>query len=664
MQNNQQDLDAVFRGGRVVSYRRLLQAMLEAGLAPVLYREYAAKPDMRSILLIRHDVDTDVDAALNMAAIEFSMGIRSTYYLLPPGDHGKKSNYYGRVVFGRIWHRRKLLALARQLVGYGHEVGLNNNFMQLSRITERPVLTHLRAELAWFRSHGIQIFGSASHGSEFAKKNNFVNYEIFKGCTRHRQEVGRSVADGGWVERLHEIDMSELGLSYEAYFLSRDFAYSDNGNSVVMLGPDGYKNENLTLTTDADFRALTTLLKSVRRARCTALVHPDWWRFGTMVTNSSSQDRASIVTDVDKNVTELGEAVPEIVQSKNPSFRKDSPTPEATTHSPEPAHLSATSAYLRGNPLPSSPRQGISMLPFEYIRGLYDTLLEDGKVNFMDFNDLSFPPGHDIQTEAGLVALYKEEYRLWRKKSLSSVDAPKLNLIIQHDSDSAPLETQYLCAFEGELGIKSTTAIFCREIDEEGAICRYGIDFDLLKRLQDEKGMCFTYHCNAGELAGYDEKKIVDVFNEDVEFLRSHGLEINHFSPHGGIAGPSGVNNYSFFYPSFSRHRLIWTHNRFAPSAQRYSDGAWSVRIKRGDVSMDLRRFLITNLLTKDRPLTYRYVVLLHPQYYFAKESSSAEPYFAKNPWLKEYWELYLQGKSAEYWEPLRDALRQSLMNG
>jgi hypothetical protein len=277
MINNSPIIDAVFAEGKIVSYRRLLQAMLDAELIPVLYREYASKRDMKAILLLRHDVDSDLDAALNLAAIEFSMGIRSTYFLLPPGDYGMRSNYYGCIALGKVWHSKKLLAAARQLVAYGHEVGLHNDFMQLSRITGRPVVNHLIEEVTWFRSHGIPILGSASHGSEFVKKIRSVNYEIFKGCERRGQQVGRNVSDGSWDTTLHEIEMGELGLTYEAYFLPRDVVFSDSSKTVTLIGPNGYKQQNLTLRSDEDFQNISDLIKEVKDARCTVLVHPNWW---------------------------------------------------------------------------------------------------------------------------------------------------------------------------------------------------------------------------------------------------------------------------------------------------------------------------------------------------------------------------------------------------
>jgi len=656
MTDNTPVFDAVFANGRVASYRQLLQAMLDAGLAPVLHREYAAKRDMKSILLMRHDVDSDLDAAVNMAAIEFQMGVRATYFLLPPGDYGRKSNYYGRIAFGRVWHSRKLLTALRRLLGYGHEVGLHNDFAQLSWITGRPVETLLREELAWFRAHDIQVVGSASHGSEFAKRNGFVNYEMFSACQRRGYEAGRTISAGGWQTQLHQVDMDDLGLSYEAYFLSRDFAYSDSSNSVVLAGPKGYRAEGLTLAADADFQNLVAVLKGVNGARCMALVHPNWWTFGlreedagrpssmtpatdgmpmpavTMVSKAVAGSDAApdseatsaseataptsamsgtpatativatprIVTEdfkLEEELAELGSIKPEFVEPEfidpefvepefvaqelvKPDFSEGPRAPVASagqeslisTEKPTPKRgsesLAAMRAFLDRNPLPSNPRPGIAMLPFEYVRGFYEALLASDRVNFLDFNDLRFPEDKDISTEEGLASLYAEEYRVWRKTSLASVDVSTLNLLIQHDSDSAPRETQYMCELEAASGMKSTTAIFCREIDDDGTIRSYDIDYALLKRLQDESGMCFAYHCNAGELGGFHEPDVANAFNEDVEFLRSKGLDIRYFSPHGGATSPKGVNNYSFFYPAFSQHRLVWTHNRFAPSAQ------------------------------------------------------------------------------------------------
>ncbi len=314
------------------------------------------------------------------------------------------------------------------------------------------------------------------------------------------------------------------------------------------------------------------------------------------------------------------------------------------------------SDFLRTKPLPRGPRQKFAMLPFAFIADLYELLSTAVRIRLLDFSQLPFSPSVDIRTEAGLHALYKQEFEDWRR-SLPAANA-QCNILIQHDSDDGPAETEYMCLLESILGIRSTTAIFARKVSSSGEESEYSINFDLLKRLQTESRMCFAYHCNAAEVARYDESRIASVFDEDVDFLRSKGLDIRFFSPHGGVLSSTGKNNNSYFYPALSRDRLIWTHNRFAPTGARYSDGSWIGRINKPNSGLDLRAFLLNRLqdpgLSKSRS-----ILLLHPQYYFAADVAAAAPHFATNPWLEEYWALYSQGKQKDYWQPLRRALEQ-----
>lgn len=333
-------------------------------------------------------------------------------------------------------------------------------------------------------------------------------------------------------------------------------------------------------------------------------------------------------------------------------------TPQNLTHSD--AHGGAVrprqiiEAFARRTPLPVGARQKFAMLPISFITDLYELLLESGKINFLDFSSLRFSPTIDIRAEDGLRTLFKQEYQDW-KDQLSPSDR-RITVIIQHDSDDGPKETEYFCALESELGIKSTTAVFANKRGSDGLCSTYGIDYPLLRRFQEERGMCFAYHCNAAELAAYDTSRIASIFNSDVDFLEEQGISIGFFSPHGGVAGPDGRNNNSFYYPAFSRRRLIWTHNRYAPSGGRYSDGSWLGRIRKLDSGLDLRKFLLTQL-ERSNPQRNRLFMLLHPQYYFAVDRVAAEEHFATNPWLEEFWNLYDRGRSSAFWDPLRAAL-------
>ncbi|MBF0312063.1 MAG: hypothetical protein HQK52_01535 [Oligoflexia bacterium] len=69
-------------------------------------------PQEKRFLLIRHDIDVSVSAALEMAEIEYSMGVRSSYYIR------LHCPYYNVMDAGTL---RKLLMIK----SYGHELGLH-----------------------------------------------------------------------------------------------------------------------------------------------------------------------------------------------------------------------------------------------------------------------------------------------------------------------------------------------------------------------------------------------------------------------------------------------------------------------------------------------------------------------------------------------------------
>src|SRR5690606_22479204 len=70
-----------------------------------------ASPDF---VALRHDVDYDIDVALEMAHIEHDLGYRSTYYLLHTAPY---------------WNDAEFIDKSLKLQEYGHEVGLHVNVL-------------------------------------------------------------------------------------------------------------------------------------------------------------------------------------------------------------------------------------------------------------------------------------------------------------------------------------------------------------------------------------------------------------------------------------------------------------------------------------------------------------------------------------------------------
>ncbi len=252
----------------IASYRGMLESLLETRLPAITHGEAwtRQRADDR-YLCVRHDVDHNLDIALEMGRIEHELGIRATYFLLPPGDYDKTENYYGEIVGRTVRQHRRLREGALELAALGHEIGLHNDFVQLGTRLQRSVEDLIVEQIAYFRGAGIEVIGSASHGSRFARAHGFLNYEIFAECVRANKPA-RTVAlpEGARFQTL-AIPMGPLGLAYEAYSLKRDVYISDSG-SCLHIGKEQYES----LTPAMLFDAVGSARKVV------ALIHPDWWK--------------------------------------------------------------------------------------------------------------------------------------------------------------------------------------------------------------------------------------------------------------------------------------------------------------------------------------------------------------------------------------------------
>ena len=66
-------------------YKDLCNALIDSGYTTVPFRDYLVmEPSEERIAIMRHDVDRKIGNALRMAALERSIGIRSTYYFRDP----------------------------------------------------------------------------------------------------------------------------------------------------------------------------------------------------------------------------------------------------------------------------------------------------------------------------------------------------------------------------------------------------------------------------------------------------------------------------------------------------------------------------------------------------------------------------------------------------
>jgi hypothetical protein len=234
---------------------------------PVL--EFVQRPDTPNLVALRHDVDYDIDVALETAAWAHKLGSRGTFFILHTAAY---------------WDDRRLVDKCLQIQDFGHEIGLHTNLLtQWYRGEIDNIGATLGKLLDKLRRAGIAVKGVAAHGDPLCYEVGFTNYWLFAELRPddpriHERDV---TAEGIWVRnsqrnvsypasghRLTRPDGSvfnywslrlrDFGLTYESSRIACDRYFSDSGGA--------WKRSPDPLTAD------------LSRGRSLVLMHPIYWR--------------------------------------------------------------------------------------------------------------------------------------------------------------------------------------------------------------------------------------------------------------------------------------------------------------------------------------------------------------------------------------------------
>jgi len=197
----------------LVRYRDLLEDFkAHSNITFKTYKDgLSEKPDSTEICgLIRHDVDGDLMAALDMAKIENELGIKSTYFLLHTAP------YYGIMQNGVLHRNEEALAIYLEIQALGHEVAVHTDALELYQNHKVDGAEGLITELQWLRDNGLDICGTLAHNSFNVYGAN--NYTIFEGrplTDYYYPGPAKAVTHNGRWAPLQQLNESELGLEYE-----------------------------------------------------------------------------------------------------------------------------------------------------------------------------------------------------------------------------------------------------------------------------------------------------------------------------------------------------------------------------------------------------------------------------------------------------------------
>jgi hypothetical protein len=177
------------------------------------------------VIGLRHDIDNDLDIAYEFSELEYKLGFRSTYFVL------HSAPYYLLNSDNMAVHSEKIIPILKTMQNTRHfEIGWHNDLVTLQIIYNINPVTFLHNELNWLRSNGINVVGTASHGSNYCKVYHYLNYYFFEECTLPivpNFDNNISVPVGKKNIPIIKGKLSDFGLQYEAYFLNNNKKYSD-----------------------------------------------------------------------------------------------------------------------------------------------------------------------------------------------------------------------------------------------------------------------------------------------------------------------------------------------------------------------------------------------------------------------------------------------------
>lgn len=205
----------------------------------VTVKEFFENTHVFNLIALRHDVDHDLDLALELSYWEKEYGIRSTYFLLHSAGY---------------WNDSGFMEKCLQIQDFGHEIGLHLNVIsEWMKGRLNDVFPYLEELVNQFREAGIRLSGVSTHGDKLCYERQFINYWCFselrpsdpvktesgicaegiavndKNFQIKYPETHRIVRNDGKAFDLWSVSMKRLGIVYDASHVQCDSYFTDTG---------------------------------------------------------------------------------------------------------------------------------------------------------------------------------------------------------------------------------------------------------------------------------------------------------------------------------------------------------------------------------------------------------------------------------------------------
>jgi hypothetical protein len=261
-------------------------------------------------ILFRHDVDGDLDTALDIAKVEAEYGFKGTFYILPAALY--YSNWYTpksadeRKYAGECIERyEKMTEIYLEIQAMGHEVGLH--YFPYGSYNELLMdgVDHIMQEAAWLRKAGLNIRGGVGHSSSVAQGadmaeifSEFVDRAINVNC-RNINPAPLFQFKGLELPR-HKMSLGDVPLEYVHEFTPKGNGYwaiRENGNVLYAAAAN-------QAATRQDFCSIGQMLQEIKNRiggggydldAITIMIHPEHMRSRITPVRADEQELRKLV---------------------------------------------------------------------------------------------------------------------------------------------------------------------------------------------------------------------------------------------------------------------------------------------------------------------------------------------------------------------------------
>ena len=219
-------------------YEKLCEAIINSKYKAVTFRDFFEQNDKNSnFIIMRHDIDENIRFALDIAKVEYELGIRASYYF-----RTRKKTYIPEII--------------DKIASYNHEIGYHYETLDKAKGNVELAIELFSKELAMFRQQ-YDVKTVCMHGNPLSK---YDNKKIWGTC------------------KLSDFDLlgePYLSLNYNkfAYFSDSGRTWDEDENKIK----DKVNTTNSNIMQAKNTDELIEIIKEGELENICILTHPERW---------------------------------------------------------------------------------------------------------------------------------------------------------------------------------------------------------------------------------------------------------------------------------------------------------------------------------------------------------------------------------------------------